>query len=575
MWVSSDQRVSLAHRRLAIIDLSESGSQPMATDDGGLVVTFNGEIYNYLELRSDLEKRGYRFRSSSDTEVLLHLYAERGTDMVRHLRGMYAFAIWDGRKQGMFLARDPFGIKPLYFADDGKSLRAASQVKALLAGGKIDTSAEPAGHVGFFMWGHVPEPYTLYRGIRSLPAGTSLWLETGGRRTEQAFCSISSELAQASHLAVEPLDPRATALKVRDALLESVRKHLQSDVPVGVFLSAGLDSTALASLIARLAPRDLHTVTLGFEEYRGTIHDEVPLAEQTASVLGSKHRTIWVRRADFREELARILAAMDQPSIDGVNSYFISLAAARAGLKVAISGVGGDELFGSYPSFRQIPRIVRFCAPVGRVPGLGKSFRWVSSFFLKHITSPKYAGCFEYGTSFGGAYLLRHGLFMPWELPEILGHDMVRDGLEKLQTIPLLEKTIAGVSGDYLKVSALEMSWYLRNQLLRDTDWASMAHSLEIRVPFLDLDLLRSVAPLLGRRGSPDKSMVTEATIADLPDRLLERSKTGFSVPVREWMMDESMAAAGRGLRGWSRYVHGSFPLSGVGGMRQANVSGE
>ena len=556
MWLSDDNRIGLAHRRLAIIDLSETGSQPMATADGSLVVTFNGEIYNYQELRADLEKKGYRFRSSSDTEVLLYLYADRGAEMVHHLRGMYAFAIWDSRRKGLFLARDPFGIKPLYLADDGATLRVASQVKALFAGGKIDASSEPAGHVGFFLWGHVPEPYTLYRGIRSLPAGTSLWLETDGRRKEQTFCSIRSELAQASNHTSEPLDSSQVAQKARGALLESVRQHLQADVPVGVFLSAGLDSTTLAYLVAQLAPRDLHTVTLGFEEYSGTENDEAPLAEQTAALLGARHSTIRVRRSDFREELPRILDAMDQPSIDGVNSYFVSLAAARAGLKVAISGLGGDELFGSYSSFREIPRLVRLCKVFGQLPELGRNLRRISSPILKHITSPKYAGLFEYGGSYGGAYLLRRGVFMPWELPGILDPDMVREGWAELLTIERLDQTSSDISINHHKVSALETSWYMRCQLLRDADWASMAHSLEIRVPFLDLDLLRIVAPLLGRQGSPDKKTVAVSVAAGLPEQIFNRRKTGFSVPVREWLLDGSSAATERGIRGWSRYVY-------------------
>lgn len=196
-WFSVDNRVGLGHRRLAIIDLSETGAQPMALADGSLIITFNGEIYNYQELRDGLEKKGYRFRSTSDTEVLLNLYADKGQEMVHALRGMYAFAIWDERKKGLFLARDPFGIKPLYYADDGRTLRAASQVKALLAGRCVDTAPEPAGHVGFFLWGHVPDPYTIYKGIRSLPAGTSLWVDKEGQKHIKSFSCISEEIARA------------------------------------------------------------------------------------------------------------------------------------------------------------------------------------------------------------------------------------------------------------------------------------------------------------------------------------------------------------------------------------------
>jgi len=198
LWISPDRRVGLAHRRLAIIDLSQTGAQPMATADGRYRITFNGEIYNYRELKKELQAKGYVFHSNSDTEVLLHLYADRGEDMVHALRGMYAFALWDERKKGMFLARDPFGIKPLYYADDGTAIRVASQVKALLAGGAIDTTIEPAGHVGFFLWGHVPEPYTLYKGIRALPAGTSLWIDASGPKPSRQFFNVTEELAKAS-----------------------------------------------------------------------------------------------------------------------------------------------------------------------------------------------------------------------------------------------------------------------------------------------------------------------------------------------------------------------------------------
>ena len=320
----------------------------------------------------------------------------------------------------------------------------------------------------------------------------------------------------------------------------------------------GLTPT-LSSLVARLAPKDLYTITLGFKEYSGTIYDEVPLAEQTALRLGSKHRTIWVQCSDFQEELAHILEVMDQPSIDGVNSYFVSLAAVRAGLKVAISGLGGDELFGSYSSFREIPRLVELCKVFGQVPILSKCFRQMLSLFIGYITSPKYAGLLEYGGSYGGAYLLRRGMFMPWELLSVLDSDMVREGWAELQTIDRLDQTLANASTAHHKVSTLEMSWYMRNQLLRDADWASMAHSLEVRVPFLDLDLLRTVALLLGRKGSPDKRMICAIAAEDQPSQILEHGKTGFSVPVQKWMLAGSATTPDRGLRNWSRFVYQQF----------------
>jgi len=249
LWVSTDGRAALAQRRLSIIDLSEAGAQPMATPDGSLRVVFNGEIYNYRELRRELEGQGHQFFSGSDTEVLLHCYRQHGPAMVRRLRGMYAFALWDEAARRVVLARDPFGIKPLYYADDGGALRFASQVKALLAGGGLDTRPEPAGHAGFFLWGYLPEPYTLYRGIRSLAPGALLVVEAQGRPRIREFCSIVEELRQAE-AAGEGLncDPEEVGARLRQALTDSVSHHLIADVPVGVFLSSGLDSSTVMAL---------------------------------------------------------------------------------------------------------------------------------------------------------------------------------------------------------------------------------------------------------------------------------------------------------------------------------------
>src|SRR5207247_780253 len=332
------------------------GAQPVCEVTGAVGISFNGEIYNYRELRAELEKRGFHFRSTTDTEVLLHLYADRGVNMLDCLRGMYAFALWDDRKKALFLARDPYGIKPLYYSDNGTAFRAASQVKALLAGGEVDTTPNPAGHAGFFLWGHVPDPHTLYRGIRAVPAGSYLWIEQGQQMQAVRFCTIPKLFAKASDDGAAQNGTRKGTLG--DALRDTVRHHLIADVPVGVFLSSGLDSTTLTALAAEEGG-SLQTVTLGFEEYKGTASDETPLAEEVAQRYGTKHQTIWVNRHDFEDCLDHLFWSMDQPTIDGVNSYWVSRVAQQSGLKVALSGLGGDELFGGYPSFLQIPSIVK------------------------------------------------------------------------------------------------------------------------------------------------------------------------------------------------------------------------
>ena len=284
-WYSADKRVGLGHRRPAVIDPSAAGAQPMADTDGNSVITFNGEIYNYRELRDRLEKKGRRFRSRSDTEVLLQLDADKGAEMVHDLRGMYAFAIRDEREGA--------GPCPRSFRHQAPLLRGQRPDLSLRFSSKgasgrrtYNTVPEPAGHAGFFLWGHVPEPYTLYRGIKSLPAGTSLWIDNEGKKRFSNFCSISRELAEAGK---HPLSPGSREMRerIRTTLLDSVRHHLIADVPVGVFLSSGLDSTTLAALTAEVATGELHTVTLGFKEYRGTGNDEVPLAEQVARHYGA------------------------------------------------------------------------------------------------------------------------------------------------------------------------------------------------------------------------------------------------------------------------------------------------
>lgn len=567
LWAGTDGRVALAHRRLSIIDLSEAGSQPMATPDGSLRVAFNGEIYNYRELRRELEGQGHRFFSGSDTEVLLHSYRQHGPALVRRLRGMYAFALWDAAARRLVLARDPFGIKPLYYADDGGTLRVASQVKALLAGSGLAWSPEPAGHAGFFLWGYLPEPYTLYRQIRSLPPGCLLVLEAEGRPQIREFCNIAEELRQAE-AAGRTLhgDPEEVKTRLRQALTDSVRHHLIADVPVGVFLSSGLDSATVTALACQGGGR-LNAVTLGFKELEGSAADETRWAGQIARRYQARHHCQWIRREDFQQELTRILHHMDQPSVDGVNTYFVARAAAAAGLKAALSGLGGDELLGGYPSFREIPRLTGALAWTGRVPGLGRAFRRITVPLLKQCTSPKYAGLLEYGGTYAGAYLLRRSLFMPWELPQVLDPDLVREGWRELQTMARLEETARGFKGSSLRISALEMTWYMRGQLLRDADWAGMAHSLEIRLPLVDLELLRRVAPLMTMKKPPTKLDMARSPEPPMPEEVLTRAKTGFSIPVPQWLAEAEKNPEEffreRGLRGWARVVYRHFTGGG------------
>ena len=330
-----------------------------------------------------------------------------------------------------------------------------------------------------------------------------------------------------------------------------VRHHLVADVPVGAFLSAGVDSGALVGLMRDAAQGDIQTVTLAFEEFRGRHDDEAPLAEEVARQYDTRHTTRVVTEREFREDLPRILEAMDQPTIDGINTWFVSKAAHELGLKVAISGLGGDELFGGYPSFGDIPRWVGLCAVPSRVPFLGKAFRMAARPLAAALaTSPKSAGLIELGGTYAGAYLLRRGLFMPWELGQVLSPDVVNEGLRRLAPLHLIDCELnPRPRSPHAKVATLESSLYMRNQLLRDTDWASMAHSLEVRVPLVDAALLSKVAPwILARapaRAAPAKATLAASPARPLPSAVVARAKTGFTTPIARWLQTDGLPSSG------------------------------
>src|ERR1044071_2265329 len=538
-WISPDARVGLGSRRLAIIDLSDEGTQPMFDVERELVIAFNGEIYNYRELRASLERSNARFHSHTDTEVLLQLYRRDGERMLGLLRGMYAFVIWDTRARRLFVARDPYGIKPLYFADDGATIRFASEVKSLLAGGKVSRTIEPAGAAGFFLTGSVPEPFTIRKDVRAVEAGTSFFVdEERGRGNVLQHASVAGVLRRACNL--RPIAHLTEPdIAVRERVDETVAHHLVSDVPVGVFLSSGIDSSALTTIASSISNDTLRTFTLAFEEFRGSRGDEAPLAERFARDTGTIHTTRIVTRDEFHADLPKILAAMDQPTIDGVNTWFVSKAVHEGGVKVALSGVGGDELFGSYPSFNNVPKMLR----LARTPIAG-----IAAKFSKH---PKKRLLRNYGATYPGAYLLQRGLYMPRDLYRILGRDEAEYGLDRLKSLDMFENAITPDPGtSYGRIAALEASLYMRNQLLRDTDWASMAHSVEVRTPLVDAALLRQIAPLLIESGSACK----DALAAVLPRWLRERPKTGFFVPMSQWM-DLPPDGTSTRMRSWAHYV--------------------
>lgn len=554
-WWSDDRRLGLGHRRLSVIDLSDRSAQPMVSKDGRFVVVYNGEIYNFPQLRRDLEADGALFKTTSDTEILLHLFERDGADMVHKMRGMFAFAIWDTLKRRLFLARDPYGIKPLYTANDGWTFRFASQVKALLAGGEVSRDPEPAGIVGFHLWGSVPEPFTLYRDIRVLPAGHMQWVDVAGPREPIAYANLAEIIALGveAKCTVDEVVPR-----IRTAVAESVRAHLMADVEVGVFLSAGVDSGALLGLMRDVGHDRVRAITLAFDEFSRTSEDEAPIAAEVAQRYGAEHIVRRISKREFREDLPFILDAMDQPSIDGINTWFVSKVAGEAGLKVALSGLGGDELLAGYPSFRQIPQWVRWLRPPAVVPGLGIATRAMGSALGLKRSMPKALGLIEYGGSFSGAYLLRRGLFLPFELKTMLDADLLRIGLRRLQPLSRLRSSAMrpDPKNGTARVAALESVSYLRHQLLRDSDWAGMAHSLEIRTPLVDFHLLKSLAQVMPHLNAGlGKRALAEAPDLPLLSNVTDRKKTGFAVPTGSWISDGPVKRKGAASREWGLNV--------------------
>jgi asparagine synthase (glutamine-hydrolysing) len=573
--------VVLGHKRLAIIDLDPRSNQPMTFANERYFLVFNGEIYNYRELRSELESQGELFHTTSDSEVMLALYKRMGEKMLPRLRGMFAFAIWDAQSRELFLARDPYGIKPLYYAQTSDGVLFASQVKALLASGLVSPEMEPAGVAGFYLWGSVPEPWTTFKGVLSLPAGSWMSVRSSIPSAPVRWDDIGNAWGQEQISLSEPdLQER-----VRQAITDSVAAHLVADVPVSVFLSGGIDSGAIAGVLSELGAT-VEGVTIAFNEFADGEKDEVPAAAQIAKHYGLKHHVRYVTRSEFDSDIPRFMEAMDQPTIDGVNTWFASKAVAERGYKVVLSGVGGDELFYGYRLTREIPRRLSLARGLAKFPG-GRALvkTAIDSISLGKI-HPKVRGLPDFMGSIGGEYFLKRGLFMPFELPSVMGAQAAAEGLNRLGSfLPVLnENNSSSVGG---QICMLDSTLYMRNMLLRDSDWASMAHSLELRTPLVDASLLRSLSSMHAMfKDGRGKRLLGSVPLNPLPQTIAKRRKTGFTVPMTDWLASAvgSMDIRLRPIPGtespwtrrWSRIVMQSFLKSimpGTFGTRQEDVA--
>jgi asparagine synthase (glutamine-hydrolysing) len=544
--------VTLGMRRLAIFDPA-NGHQPMRTPDGQVTLVFNGAIYNFRELRRELEATGWIFRTQCDTEVLLAAYARWGEACISRLRGMYAFAAWNETKRSLFLARDPFGIKPLYYHQGGASFQFASEINALVASRTFATEVDVAAVVDYLGWLAVPAPRTIYRNVHSLQPGDCLTYANG-----QVTIRSSWSFAQAGAGATPCRTRDEFIRELRGRLDDSIRAHVLADVPVGAFLSGGLDSAVVAGLMTRATGSRLRTFSIGFDE---TAYSEAAAARETAGHLGTDHSTLVLRGRDVANDLDAILATLDQPTGDGINTYYVSRLARAGGVTVALSGLGGDELFGGYPSFRDLPRLNRWLPAWRALPaslqrkivGLlnrGDTRQRKLADFLTHARHLVELGALQRRVFSDST---RRSLLTPETQAVADRASPFHPQLSHLG--PELER-----AGAFETTSAWELRTYMADVLLRDSDVMSMRHSLELRVPFVDRPFIEWLwaqpAEFKFDRRRP-KAVLAEATQDVLPPVLARRPKRGFTLPFAVWMkqdlrpfLDETFAERSVGRSG-------------------------
>jgi asparagine synthase (glutamine-hydrolysing) len=512
-----DNKVNLAfgNRRLSIIDLSSNGHQPMSDTQQKAWITFNGEIYNYRELRAQLLKAGSKFHSDTDTEVILAAYLRWGTAAFGKLRGMFAFALYDSIQAITYLVRDTTGIKPLYYYIDNEQLSFASEIEAFKSA-NITNSADSAWRVRFLAFGHIPEPYTTLKNVFSLAKGHFLsW-----SHQISTYCIKSYDAEMPAHAFIS--SPEVAGEYIRNSLAASVNRQLISDAPIGVFLSGGIDSSIITLLASQHKEQQLKTISIYFNE---KTYDERTFQNILLEQITGEKFSHLVKQQDFEKFFPTIIRDMDMPTTDGINTWFISKYAHEDGLKAVLSGMGADELFGGYPSYSRI----KYLGYLRKIPG--SILTWANYFgadryrkvsFLAHDNPI-------------ADYLLLRGLFVPPDIANILGADIrqVNEILFNSHSVPEL--------GNYDKKHAawFETNLYMQNQLLRDTDVMSMSHGLEVRVPFLDEDLQETVShisPQIRFDNRLPKKILINSFRKILPEAIWNRPKMGFTFPLQEWM---------------------------------------
>lgn len=510
-----DENIVFGHRRLAIIDLTSSGHQPMFYD--GLTISFNGEIYNYNELKIQLIELNYPFKTATDTEVILAGFKAWGINLFSKLEGMFAFALHDASLNETYLVRDQSGIKPLYYSSQDKRLIFSSEVKALQRTA-YNLTEDKNWPVYFLAFGHIPHPYTTLKEVFSLAGGSYLkWKHQDNTYEIKPYAKTFSNESISNRLAAE------TA--VNHQLKKAVTNHLISDAPIGVFLSGGIDSSILTLLANDVVGKNLNTLSINFVEAK---YSEEHYQKLISNLTVGNHSSYRVTQADFEKNFEKILASIDQPTSDGINSWFVNKCAKENGLKAVLSGIGADELYGGYPSFKRMELIKK----LKKIPkSLLRLARLIPSEKLTRIYYLSYQNII-------GEYLFLRGFFVPAAIAKILGRST--EEVDALLTNIPFDKEAESLTGQK-RASWLETNLFMKNQLLKDTDFMSMAHGVEVRVPFLDQDFLAATKSIVQRERftTNPKGLLINAFKSILPEEIWNRPKMGFTFPLQEWFLKQ------------------------------------
>jgi asparagine synthase (glutamine-hydrolysing) len=536
--ISEPVEIGLGNRRLAILDLSALAHQPMHDAETGNWIVYNGEIYNFRDVRHELEQAGTNFASNSDTEVLLKAYARWGEACLVKFRGMFAFALWDAPRHRLFMARDPMGVKPLYYAQTGSYFIFSSEVRTILGTGLIQPRIDPAGLINYLTFGSSYDPLTLVEGVHALPPGHALTWESGILRRSSYWDLVDDPAPRENSEPLAAATEKGAPDRLQSLLEEAVRLQLVSDVPVGVFLSGGIDSSALVSILSRSGVT-ASTFSIVFRE---ADFSEVQHSRAVAAKFQTDHHEINVSQNDVLAAIPDALGAMDLPTMDGINTYFVSRETRRAGVKVALSGLGGDEVFAGYSTFRTVPRMERFSHFWKQLPGAlrGPLASAFSALAPANDQNRKLAALARDNGRLLHPYFLSRMLFTAGQRDLLLRNAsaFVSDSATASQR-DRLQRSLA--LDPVNRVSYLESRCYMLNTLLRDADFMSMSQGLEVRVPLIDHQLAKAVLALPGHwklNGTPKKLLVG-ALAGSLPDEIVHRPKRGFTLPFEHWLRQE------------------------------------